>query len=50
MWSHFFKITGFFVLGVFAVHFAYVKTPAQHRTVASEHEVVKPWYDASFKL
>lgn len=32
-----------------AVHFAHMKSPGQYRGVASSQEVVKPWYNASFK-
>lgn len=39
----------FFFFAVLAVHFGYVKAPAQERTIASTHQVAKPWYDASWK-
>lgn len=34
------------------VHYAWVKSPVQSREIASwqKTEVVRPWYDASFKL
>ena len=39
----------FFFSAVFAFHFAYMKAPTQNRYVASQEQVAKPWYDASFK-
>lgn len=40
----------FFFSAVMAYHYAYMKTPALDRSVASHTTVIKPWYDASFKL
>jgi hypothetical protein len=49
--SSFFTFAFFFVFFNFlAVHYAHMKTPGQDRGLASEHQVVKPWYDASWKL
>jgi hypothetical protein len=39
----------FFFFAFMAVHYAYMKTPAQDRSIASEHSSQKPWYDASWK-
>ncbi len=48
--SSFFTGTFFLVLfGFLAVHFAYMKTPPQDRSIASQSEAAKPWYDASWK-
>lgn len=51
------KMTDFFTFAfcfVFfsflAVHFAHMKTPATERSIASQHETIKPWYDSSWKL
>ncbi|MBA2403163.1 MAG: hypothetical protein H0V66_00205 [Bdellovibrionales bacterium] len=40
----------FFFFAFMAVHFAYMKTPAQDRYVASHEQVAKPMYDAAWKL
>jgi len=50
-WKSFFTASFFFFFFSFmAVHFAYMKTPTQDRSVASYSHHVKPWYDASWKL
>jgi hypothetical protein len=50
-WKSFFASSFFFFFFAFmAVHFATMKTPAQDRYVAGEAQVIKPWYDASFKI
>ncbi len=49
-WTSFCSKTFFFAFFAFlAVHFAYVKTPALDRSVASQHETVRPMYDAAWK-
>lgn len=49
--SSFFTFAFFFVFFNFlAVHYAHMKTPAQDRGLASESQVQKPWYDASWKI
>lgn len=49
-WTSFCTKTFFFAFFAFlAVHFAYVKAPTQHRSVASSHELVRPMYDAAWK-
>lgn len=40
----------FFAVGFLAVHFAYVKAPMVDRGLASETQVTRPWYDASWKF
>jgi hypothetical protein len=48
--SSFFTASFFFCFFTFmALHYAYMKTPAQDRSIASESEMSKPWYDASWK-
>lgn len=47
-----FCTVGFFFMFAVAMstHYAYMKSPAQDRTVATFEQPVQPWYDASYKF